>query len=124
MNNKSFQEIGVCPQPAYTGPLLPNPYRMAVDGKDSVPLKYADSAAGSGAPASAYGVTVGDSRLGLFPAKGYWKSVEKANTIEDSGLEESWKTPVDGNDDSMMDGIVFRRHPKNWVRNDEKTTSI
>ncbi len=86
---------------------------MAVDGKDSVPLKYADSAAGGGASASAYDVTIGDSSPGLFPAKGSWESVEKANTIADSGSRESWKPPIDGNDNSIIDGIVFRRHPKN-----------
>lgn len=123
MNDKSFQQIGFCPQPAYTGPLLPNPYRMAVDGKDSVPLKYADSAAGSGASASAYDATLGDSSLDLFPTKGYPESVEKANTIADSGVKDFWKDPIDEDDNSMMDGIIFRRHPKNWVRNEEKAGS-
>lgn len=124
MNDKSFQKIGVCPQPAYTGPLLTNPYRMAVDGKDSVPLKYDDSAAGSAASASAHDVSIGDSSLSFFPAKGYWESAEKANVIADSGIKESWNVPVEGIDNSMMNGIVFRRDPKNRVRNEEKTTSI
>lgn len=97
---------------------------MAVDGKDSVPLKYDDSAAGSEASASAHDVTIGDSSLGLFPAKGYWESAEKANVIAESGLKESWNVPIEGMDDSMINGIVFRRDPKNRVRNEEKTTSI
>lgn len=116
VNSNSFQIIGVCPQPAYTGPLLPNPYRMAIDGKASVPLKYSDSAAGSGALAAKFDNTIGDSSLDLLPAKEYWLSVDKASTIADLGLKESWKTPIGGNDNSVVDGIVFRRHPKNWKK--------
>lgn len=106
MNNNSFQKIGLCPQPAYTGPLLPNPYRMANDGKDSVPLKYADSAAGSGDSAFANDLEAGDDSLDLIPAN------------------ESWKTAFDGTDDFMINGLVFRRHPKNWKRTEEETASI
>lgn len=87
VNSNGFQIIGVCPQPAYTGPLLPNPYRMAIDGKASVPLKYSDSAAGSGALASIFDNTIENSSLDLLPAKEYWQSVDKASTIAEFELE-------------------------------------
>lgn len=88
VNNNNFQKIGLCPQPAYTGHLLPNPYRMARDAKDSVPLRYADLAAGIGDAASADDFPIGDGSLDLLPAKKSWEPVENVNAIADMGLKE------------------------------------